>query len=353
MTPTVAYPLLGTVFLLFFALSRHTQVGHTIQSSRRMSRGRVVFDPLIEEIERRAEGGGLGDRALNADPNGSAGQDSDPFSDEHDEMEEFFSEEGRLNITERLVYLFPLLDSWPRDGRISSQELEYWVVGQALDRMAHRTKREMQAHDKDGDGAVTLREYLSHLSDKDIENNNMLPGQAGWWKERFNHADFNGDGMLNFTEFRDFLHPEDSNRESIRQWLQKDKIREMDRDGDGRLNFAEFRDRAYNIYKNGVELEYDHLDEPYYIPSAEEKFAELDGNKDRYLSDDEMGGIMHHIFPGELALASYYTNYLIREADDDKDGNLSLQEMLDHERTFYGSLREESTNDYENRDELR
>jgi hypothetical protein len=53
----------------------------------------------------------------------------------------------------------------------------------------------------------------------------------------------------------------------------------MDYDGDGKLDFAEFLEHAYGIYKNYVEFEAAGA----HVPTAEEKFAELDVNKDKYI----------------------------------------------------------------------
>lgn len=83
-------------------------------------------------------------------------------------FEEYFGEEGRLNVTERLTYLFPLLDRYPEDGKISFQELDVWNRRQALDRLIYSTERQLKLHDKDNDGAVTLEEFLSHISKEEI-----------------------------------------------------------------------------------------------------------------------------------------------------------------------------------------
>lgn len=36
------------------------------------------------------------------------------------------------------------------------------------------------------------------------EENKMLHGEAGWWKERFEVADVDHNGLLNFTELREY-----------------------------------------------------------------------------------------------------------------------------------------------------
>lgn len=52
----------------------------------------------------------------------------------------------------------------------------------------------------------------------------------------------------------------------------------MDQDGDGKLNFAEFLEKTYDILKNYVEFETAGA----HVPTAEEKFAMLDVNNDKY-----------------------------------------------------------------------
>lgn len=52
----------------------------------------------------------------------------------------------------------------------------------------------------------------------------------------------------------------------------------MDHDRDGKLNFDEFLHHTYNIYKNYIEFETQGDD----IPTAEEKFDELDLDEDEY-----------------------------------------------------------------------
>lgn len=73
----------------------------------------------------------------------------------------------------------------------------------------------------------------------------------------------------------------------------------MDYDGDGKLNFEEFLTHAYDIYKNYADFESRGAD----VPTAEEKFAELDVNKDKYASYELRNKfffqIMHDNFPVE------------------------------------------------------
>lgn len=84
----------------------------------------------------------------------------------------YFGSDGELNVKERLLYLFPMLDRAPKDGGVSCGELEAWLRRQAADRLDAVARRELKRHDKDGDGVVTLREYLAVDHDQHIGTDN-------------------------------------------------------------------------------------------------------------------------------------------------------------------------------------
>ncbi|OVA14734.1 EF-hand domain [Macleaya cordata] len=354
MKPAVVYPVLATAFLLFLTFSPKPQKGHHgyLRLGHGLNRKHAQFDPLVEKWERShmEEGWNENEHNLEQYLNSSAPDwESNPFSGVivDEDPEEYFSEKGQININGRLLVLFPWLDRSPKDGFLSLEELEAWNVWRATNRLNERTLRKMLEHDKDRNHAITFDEYLPHLSDdtsRDITD--KTHGQAGWWKEQFLNADVDGNSRLNFTEFNDFLHPEESNNEKIQLWLVKEKIQGMDNDKDGKLNFIEFHDRAYDIYKNYIEFENDGDD----LPSAEEKFAELDMNMDKYLTVEELRPLTHHLNPGELSYAKYYTKYLIQQADDDRDGKLTLDEMLNHPHIFYSTVVQDS--EFEDDDDL-
>ncbi|XP_021291767.1 calumenin-B [Herrania umbratica] len=331
MAKAVVCTLLATAFIILFVFSQNKQHGHHTRSglSRRLGYKVPHFDPLVARIERSAEQKGL---SYHVDPEHIS------YVPEVADAHEFFDDDGALNTTLRLMILFPLLDNAPKDGLISAKELGAWIGQQAIDRLSFRTNKVMSWHDKNGDGAISFSEYLPHFNENDIAKNRKGHGEAGWWMEQFNNADLNSNGTLDFNEFKDFLHPEDSDNEEIQKWLLREKMKRMDDDHDGKLNFKEFLDYAYNIYKSYAEFETAAA----LAPSAEDKFVELDINKDKYLELDELRPILCYLYPGELFYAKYYTSYLIYEADDNKDGNLTMEEILNHESVFYNSLYDDS-----------
>ncbi|CAL9131176.1 uncharacterized protein LOC135626362 [Musa acuminata AAA Group] len=354
----VAYLLLAVAILILLSFSRAPHMASRHPRSRRLAHPHhVAFDPLLVQIERRAEERGLLDvetfkRKLD---DIWARQDWSKMAEEIGILDEYFGEDGRLNLTERLAYLFPLLDRLPQDGGISRYELEVWNHRQALDRLIYHTERKMKLHDHDGDGAVTLPEFLSYLPDEETARNSKEHGEPGWWKEQFSNADRDGNGFLSAFEFNDFLHPEDSTNPKIQLWLLKEKLREMDENKDGKLSFVEFGGRAQEIYQTYADFEEDDL--RHHELDVEDEFRKLDINRDRFLTAEELKPIIHRLYPGELSQSKYYTKYLMHKADDDGDGKLTLEEMVHHQYAFYSTVFEEQQvddyDDYDYHDELR
>ncbi|KAG1361261.1 calumenin-B [Cocos nucifera] len=358
--PAVVYLLLVTAFVFLLSLSGTPHAGQKRRHGRRLAHHHASFDPLVGKLERRAEEQGLLDPDTFQEKLNGIFNDQDwNQAPEIGVFEEYFGEEGRLNVTERLMYLFPLLDRYPEDGKISFRELEFWNRKQALDRLIYSTDGQMKLHDKDRDGAVNLEEFLSHLSKEEIDWDNKDHGNPGWWKEQFLNADKDGSGSLDSDEFRDFLHPEDGGNPATQLWLQKVKLREMDQNEDGKLSFLEFHDRFNDFYMGFGSSETDVADDSkHHQDYAERKFGELDVNKDGFLTAEELKPIINHPQPGEFFYATHFTKYLMREADDDKDGKLTLKEMLNHHQAFYSAAFKEAIfddydDDYDIHDELR
>ncbi|XP_048420973.1 reticulocalbin-2-like [Pyrus x bretschneideri] len=349
MAKAVVYALLATafIFLLVMLPSKHRGPNHPhphLGLNRRLGYAghAPIFDPLAAKMEWYAkESGGL--RGETNSHVGLSEQNNNPMmnASEVEEMHEYLGDEGKLNLTLRLITLFPLIDQAPKDGLINSNELEDWVMKQTVERLNYRTQKEMESYDKDGDGTISFMEYLPKFSIKDLEINGMEHGEAGWWKQQFDNADADKNGLLNFNEFKDLLHPEDSNNEEIHKWLLREKMKRMDQDNDGKLNFQEFLHNAYDNYKTYVEFERGGKN----VPTPEEKFAELDVNKNKLLEVEELKPMLHYIHPGEFSYAKYYATFLMSEADDNKDRKLTLEEMLDHDYVFYSTVYDDGINE--------
>ncbi|KAG6482751.1 hypothetical protein ZIOFF_059389 [Zingiber officinale] len=328
------YVLLAVAFLLFLSLSpspKHAPKRR--RHNRRLAHlPHVAFDPLLAELERRVEEGGLLDvesfkRKLEEMKDRSK---VDGGGDVVINIEDYFGQNGRLNLTERLAYLFPMLDRFPHDGGISHHELEVWFQRQAVDRLVHRTQRQMAQRDGDGDGELTLQE-LETEHGRDTND----PGSSASLEEQFSNADSDANGYLNAFEFKG----------------------EMDQNEDGKLDMKEFGDRAYQIFRTYSEYDDEHLQRQ--PANVGEEFKRLDIDEDDFLTAEELRPIFHQLCPGELSHTTHYANYLMRKADENRDGKLTLEEMIRQQFAFYSSVYEEleDENDdydvYDHHDELR
>ncbi|XP_038683253.1 reticulocalbin-2-like isoform X2 [Tripterygium wilfordii] len=340
MGKAVVYPLLATAFIIFLFLSPKNQDDRSrLGLSRRLGYKFPApnFDPLLTKLERAAN------------ERGSSDAEENSHIEDIPDAREYLGDEGKLNITLRLMFLFPLLDNAPNDGFVTPLEMEAWNTHQAMDRLSYRTHKEIELKDTNGDGAITFKEYLPQFSDEDIEKNEMGHGEAGWWKQRFMTADVDGNGYLSFDEFNTFLHPEDSSDRAMQRWVLTGKTKQMDDDQDGKLNYEEFSRHAYITYKIYREFETSGDN----ISTSDEKFSELDLNNDKLLDVEELIPILHYLHPGELSYARYYSSYLIQEADDDGDGRLTLDEIMNNEYLFYSTIYDDSHEDYDHfHDEL-
>ncbi|PWA78468.1 calcium-binding EF hand family protein [Artemisia annua] len=273
------------------------------------------------------------------------------------DAEDYLNDEHKFNITHRLVLLFPRIDVDPADGFVSEHELTQWNLEQSQREVLHRTQREMELHDKNKDGLVSFHEYSPPSWVRDTDNNSF-GYDMGWWKEEhFNASDADGDGFLNLTEFNDFQHPADTKNPRLIQWLCKEEVRERDTDKDGKVNFKEFFHGLFDLVRNYDEESHnsshesnnDALESP-----ARKFFAELDKDADGFLSDVELLPIIGKLHPSERYYAKQQADYIISQADTDKDGRLSLTEMIDSPYVFYSAIfNEDDEEDYEYHDEFR
>ncbi|ONK79695.1 uncharacterized protein A4U43_C01F9100 [Asparagus officinalis] len=345
--PAVVLILVITMIPFITLLSSAPPSGPRKMRARRLHR-HLTFDPLVDKLEPQ----------INDDVHINVHAFWKKMREDDGMLKDYFTEEGSLNTEQRLRHLFAILDQSPKDGFLSFGELDVWNKRQALDRLMYITERRMSVHDKDENGEVTLSELLWNIPEAKRDWNDKEFGEPGWWKDLFECADEDGNGSLSELELNDLVHPEDSKNPKVQAWFLREKLSEMDVNEDGKLSFEEFRDRTHSIFTYAHDFETKDVS-PMDI-SAIKKFQELDVNKDKFITPEELKPVIHQLHPGEFSYATYYTKYLMHKADDDKDGKLTLEEMLDHPQEFYDAVFEEGQhnyhygeeNDYGNHDEF-
>ncbi|KAG1367633.1 calumenin [Cocos nucifera] len=308
----------------------------------------IPFDPLISDIEIRREDKQW-EREHVSIPHHDGQGEAEPEWEDFMNAEDYINDDGRFNITNRIILLFPKIDVSPGDGFVSSDELVEWNLQQATRETMHRTQRDMELHDKNHDGFVSFHEYEGPAWDRHSDDKTSSGNDMGWWKkDHFNASDVDGDGLLNLTEFNEFviyshfLHPADSNNPKLIRWLCKEEIRERDKDKDGKLSFEEYFHGLFDAIQDYDEF-YNHSDS-----SMEKKlFMQLDRDNDGFLSDDEVKAVIGILHPSEHYYAKQQADYVVSQADSDKDGRLSLREMIEHPYVFYSAIfSDEEDDDY-------
>lgn len=143
-------------------------------------------------------------------------------------------------------------------------------------------------------------------------------------KELFVAADLNKDGYLDENEFPLFTSPEDF--PIMHDVLYRLAMRRKDLDGDGRLSFDEFM-------RNERGEQSDPSSESYLVDK--DKFEnDLDRNKDGYLEKEET---IKWLIPDQHEIANDEAEHLIAVCDENKDGQLSLDEIVSNYEVFVES----------------
>lgn len=286
---------------------------------------------------------------------------------EHDEdFDEDYHDYDRyhdFNVTKRLEEIFPVIDL-DQNGIVSREELRIWHYAQARNHSENRAEHEFDVTDNDHDGFVTLKEYLEDDFDVDVTGNGtekeMKEYNVRWIRNArkvFELTDTDKDGKLNRTEFFYFIHPEEGKRGSeIGKHLVAETIRDHDTNMDEKLNFTEFYESLFhqvdeveeepvgsddktNSNEEGSNNN-DAYDESVMRVRALALFARLDKDKDGLVTSHELHAdeaSYKKLHPTNDDHARDQSGSLVDDADENKDGGLSLVEILKNKMMFYST----------------
>ena len=269
-------------------------------------------------------------QALSDKEPGSPDYDHEAFvgSEEAEKFDELPEEES----IRRLGMIVDKIDE-DGDGSVTETELEKWIIFTQTRYVREDSDKQFKTHDKDKDGKVHWDEYkeatYGFLSEKDLSDSendefgyaHMIVRDERRWKK----ADVNGDNSCSIDEFRAFLHPEEY--EHMKEIVTKETLEDIDKNKDG---FVDLNEYIGDMFKPE-----DGETEPEWVQTEREQFAKYrDFNKDGKLDEKE---IRAWIMPDDYNHAEAEAKHLIYEADDDKDGELSKEEILSHHDKFVGS----------------
>ncbi|KAI6178435.1 hypothetical protein M3Y98_00500500 [Aphelenchoides besseyi] len=213
------------------------------------------------------------------------------------------------------------------DGSVSLQELTDWVYNSLIQLDAEETVERFEEIDKDHDGKVTWSEYVQEsfgtedTAGMDAEYAKLMNEDRAY----FDAADLNKDGILDAEEFKAFQNPE--HHPHMHATLVKNTLGEKDTNKDGKIDLREFLGEIHEQPQS-----------EFYLTEKSRFADEYDKNKDGFLADEEL---RQWLIPDIHQTAHDEAEHLISTADENKDGKLSIDEIVDSYTTFVGS---EATN---------
>jgi len=280
--------------------------------------------------EREADGAYSPRSSKHADGQHEGQFDHEAILGSHKEAEEF-DDLPPAEAKRRLAKLLVQMDR-DADERISRQELKQWILRSFRSLAEEESKERFEDADGDDDGHVTWDEYKEEefdledagqneealLEDPDrAEEFNMLQED----KILFKAADRNDDSKLDKTECLSFSHPEED--PAMYDVVLRQSLSQRDKNGDGFIDFQEY------VGERGK----DHSLE--WVRAEKERFdADLDKDKDGKMNREE---ILAWMIPSNEDMAEEEVKHLFAGSDDDVDGQLTFDEVLNHHDVFVGS----------------
>jgi len=269
-----------------------------------------------------------------AEDHHNADYDHDAFlgREEAQTFDELSPEESK----QRLGKIVDRIDK-DKDGKVTNQELREWIQFVQKRYVTEDVERQWESHERVGDGKLTWKEYYNitygFVNPMELETVNLANGHNSYSEvierdeNRFKAADKDNSGFLTKEEFLDFLHPEDGGAH-MREVVIHETIADIDKDGDGLVNMEEY---LADLWTGGEAGE----KEPEWVEEERKQFKEFrDKNGDGKLDRQE---VEEWILPQDFDHSDVETRHLIGEADENSDGVLTKDEIVEKHDLFVGS----------------
>ncbi|XP_067935590.1 calumenin-like isoform X2 [Watersipora subatra] len=220
------------------------------------------------------------------------------------------------------------------DKKVTESELVAWIKYIQRRYITQNAKVQWNNYELKPDDSMSWEHYFNNtyagISDEEL--NGMQSGGAFSHKEmkdrdyrRFKLADVDYDGLLVFEEYVNFLHPEDALH--MREVVVQEALEDLDKNHNGVVSMDE--------YLSDMWPQLGKEEEPDWMAEEREHFSKWrDLNKDGVLDAVE---IQHWVMPDDYDHAIAEAKHLIYEADSDKDGSLTKEEIVDNHDLFVGS----------------
>ena len=241
----------------------------------------------------------------------------------------------QLSPDESLRRLGILADKIDRDsdGKITEEELKFYIDHTQKRYIYEDVDRQWKDLNPDSKPSILWGEYVNRTYGYDVDD--PARNTEFNYKEmkerdrrRWEKADLNKDDSLTKDELTSFLHPEEFDH--MKDIMVEETIDDIDKDKDGRISLDEYIGDMYS-----EEERKNNAQEPEWLKSEKEQFSRYrDKNGDGFMGKAE---VKDWILPAEYDNVAAESAHLMHEADADKDGVLTKQEILDKHDIFVGS----------------
>ncbi|XP_059190738.1 reticulocalbin-2 [Centropristis striata] len=219
------------------------------------------------------------------------------------------------------------------DKLLNTEEITLWIQQVYRKYALDDAKERFPEFDTDKDGVVTWEEYNTVAHDQLIifDDSTVLedPEQESLRhlhlkeRRRFDFANVDGTPGLNVTEFLAFTHP--SEVDHMSDFAIEDVLSEYDTDNDGLISLTEFIGDVRGDEDSPSQWEIEET----------VRFKDVyDQDKDGTLNRDEQ---LRWVAPNSYGSAREEALHLIKEMDQDGDGQISEAEVLKNQETFMNS----------------
>ncbi|XP_015795315.1 calumenin [Tetranychus urticae] len=176
-----------------------------------------------------------------------------------------------------------------------------------------------------------------------IESYNDEQGKAVWEtmlnraQKRWEVADANNDTILTKDEFKDFMWPEESSSDAVKQRLVEEGLEDMDSDGDKLINMEEYLKHLITITP-----EADRVDPEWTEVQKNHFHSYLDKDKDGSLNPKEL----EYWLTIQTDRHNEEAARLVASSDENKDQVLSVDEIKEGYNNFFTLISPKFWNKY-------
>lgn len=228
-------------------------------------------------------------------------------------------------LEEKLYWLVEQRLDQDGDMKLSGYELKHWMEKVYHENLQKRAMGVFFDCNKKEDHELTFTEYRTCVySQADTPAPTDKSEQR--MQARWRLADEDGNYRLSLEEFSVFHAPSEPHNQRMHSLLVDEYIEDRDSDGDMHLTVHELMASETEDEKRNTDWEEDIW----------KRFKNIDTNEDGLLSHPE---IEHDLFPSLTASSSVDEEilHILGDADDDKDGLISYDEMLANLQVFIGT----------------